>query len=234
MLNIALCDDIAEYRESLKAMIKYYFDGLESNYKVFEFASGEELLRCRRQLDILFLDIELGDTNGISVAKKIQKKSPNTVILIVTSYNQYLDEAMDINVARYISKPIDPERVFSALDKAREIIDDEILTLHGETGRVLKLKKHDIVYAEAKMKKVTLFTLKGEYKINEPIKEMKDLLSASYFAVPHNSYIVNLNYVFDFHREKIKLEYKDREIAIAIATRKKAEFRKRFFDFTKQ
>ena len=89
---------------------------MSENNNLNQFDSGSGILESAESFDIVSLDIELGDKNGIEIAKVLQSKNPNIIILIVTSYRHYLDEAMDLNVTRYIDKPITQQRIFSALE----------------------------------------------------------------------------------------------------------------------
>ncbi len=230
-MRIAVCDDFEDCRLSVKCYAEEYFKLRHMECTVDEFISGTDLLNSDAVYDILFLDIELGDSNGISVAKEIQKRNKNTVILVVTAYNQYLDDAMDIQVARYIDKPVKQSRIFSALDKALRLINESVITLHAKDGQVIRLKTSDIIYAEAKLKSVFVYTKDTEYRIKEPIKQLRTLLTASCFAVPHSSYMVNMNFIRDFQRNGITLAHPYEDTKISVATRKQAEFKRRFFDF---
>lgn len=230
-MRIAICDDLTECRLSVKCYASEYFKLHHIEYSIDEFKTGAALLKSDGIYDILFLDIELGDSNGIAIAKEIQKKYKNTVILVVTAYHQYLDDAMDIQVTRYIDKPATQSRIFSALDKALSVINESVITLHIKDSQVARLKVSDIIYAEAKFKGVFIYTKETVYRIKETMKQLRSMLTASCFAVPHNSYIVNMNYIRDFQRDEITLAEPYSNIRISVATRKQAEFKRRFLDF---
>lgn len=230
-MKTAICDDEKEFRKILLNHINSYFKQRGIDFECYEFSSGEALLSQNQNFDIVFLDIELGDSNGIDIAKQIQQKNKNTIILIVTSYHQYLDAAMDLKVTRYIDKPVTQNRIYAALDKALSEINENIITLHMKDRRVIRVKQSDIVYVEAKLKKVTVYTVDKEYVIKESLKELHDILTAAYFAVPHSSYIVNLNYVRDFKRDEFSLDKPYENEKIYVATRKQAEFKRKFLDF---
>lgn len=215
----------------MKCFVNEYFKLHHINCSIDEFKTGTDLVSVDENYDILFLDIELGALNGIDVAKEIRKKHNNTVILVVTAYHQYLDDAMDIQVTRYIDKPATQKHVFSALDKALSVIKESVITLHIKDSQVIRLKISDIIYAEAKLKGVFVYTKDTEYRIKEPMKQLRTLLTASCFAVPHSSYIVNMNYIRDFQRNEITLAEPYEDTRISIATRKQSEFKRRFFDF---
>lgn len=231
-MRIAICDDLTECRLSVKCYASEYFKLRHIKYSIDEFKTGTDLLNSAKSYDILFLDIELGDTNGITVAKEIQKKYKNTVILVVTAYHQYLDDAMDIQVTRYIDKPATQNRIFSALDKAISVINENVIALHIKDGQIVRLKNSDIVYAEAKFKCVFIYTKeKTHHRIKETMKQLRSMLTASCFAVPHNSYIVNMNYIQNFQRNEIVLSRPYSDIRISVATRKQTEFKRSFLDF---
>lgn len=230
-MRIAICDNVTECRLSVKCYAEEYFKLRHTECSIDEFQTGADLLKSDGIYDILFLDIELGDTNGIAVAKQIQQKHKNTVILVVTAYHQYLDDAMDIQVTRYIDKPTTQNRIFSALDKAMAVINESVITLHMKDSKVARLKISDIIYAEAKFKGVFIYTKETVYRIKETMEQLRSILTASCFAVPHNSYIVNMNYIRDFQRDEIALAEPYSNIRISVATRKQAEFKRRFLDF---
>lgn len=54
--------------------------------------------------------------NGIYVGSELKKQNENTIIFIVTSYMEYLDDAMRFQVFRYLSKPLDSQRFFRNMD----------------------------------------------------------------------------------------------------------------------
>lgn len=230
-MKIAICDDIVEYRLSIKSYVHEYSKINNMESEIYIFNNGKSLLESTLTFDVLFLDIELGDLNGIDVAKEIQKKHSNTIILIITSYRQYLDAAMDLKVTRYIDKPISQNRIYAALDKALSEMNEIIITLHMKNNQIIRIKQHDIIYVEAKLKGVYVYCLNEQYCVKKTMKHLRSILVASCFAVPHNSYIVNLNYVKSFKRNEICLAEPYSNVKISIASRKQPEFKRKFLDF---
>lgn len=233
-MRIAICDDIVEYRLSIKSYVNEYSKIHNIESEIYIFNNGKSLLESTLTLDVLFLDIELGDLNGIDVAKEIQKKHSNTIILIITSYRQYLDAAMDIKVTRYIDKPISQNQIYSAMDKAISEMNETIITLHMKNNQIMRIKQLDIIYVEAKLKGVYVYCLNEQYCVKETLKQLRSILVASCFAVPHNSFIVNLNYVKFFKRNEICLSNPYSNVKISIASRKQPEFKRKFLDFIEE
>ena len=121
-MRIAICDDDILIIEQLKCYIKTFFES--KNIKcpeITSFHSGESLLADKEDKDILFLDIEMSGINGIYVGKELKKANDRIIIFIVTSYPEYLDEAMRFHVFRYLSKPLDKQRFFRNMRDAVDL-----------------------------------------------------------------------------------------------------------------
>lgn len=230
-MKIGICDDIVEYCNSIKSYAEYYFKMNSITYDIYTFSSGTELLNSSEMFDVVFLDIELNDINGLTVAEKLLAVNPNTIIIVVTNYRKYLDAAMDLNALRFIDKPITQERISSALQKAVSEINNGSITLHTKINEIKKIKKNDIIYVEVKRKTTTFYTKNGTIECNEPITKFKDKLNSSFFAIPHNSYIINLNYILAYKRTEIQVCYGHPPHAIPIAARKQPEFKQKFMSF---
>ncbi len=231
IMRIGICDDIFEYCSSIKSYVEYYFKINSTKCETYTFLNGKDLLSSNINFDILFLDIELNDINGIEVAEQILEFTPNTIIIIVTNYRKYLDAAMDLNALRFIDKPITQERITSALEKAIIEINNGSITVHTKTNEIKKIRKCDIIYVEVVRKTSTFYTKNEIIECNEPITKFRDILNSSYFAIPHNSYIVNLNYVLSYKRDKLQIDFGEVPHTISIATRKQPEFKQRFMSF---
>lgn len=227
-MNIAVCDDEQDYRRFIMEHIKFYFNDKYIDFECSEYDSGESLLSSHKDFDIVFLDIEMNEMNGIQVTKEINKRSNKTIVFIVTAYHQYLDEAMDLNVFRYIDKPINSKRLYNGLDKAIEYIDNNEIKFRTRDEGIITIDKNDIVSVEVANKKVYVTTIGQKYLVREKMDYFKDNLTATYFVIPHNSYIVNLNYVINFKRNSLLM--KSNEI-ISIAPKKQTEIKKKFMRF---
>ncbi len=230
-MKIAICDDCAAHIDLIKPYIVEFFSMREMSIDISEFFSGGSFLDCEEDFDIIFIDIELGDTTGIYVAEQLKKRNAKAVIIAVTSFVQYLDDAMDLNFVRFLSKPVSQKKIYAALKRAMEIIDEKIISFSTKEGEWVRLNINDIVYIEAKLKEVAVYTARGTYFLREPLKNIKTILSSSFFAIPHNSFIVNMNYITRFKREEIILSFFNEEVIIHVSNRKQPQFRRRFMAF---
>lgn len=127
-MRIAICDDDKAYRKIILEYVTEYFKEHLIDLEYNEFSSGEELLSSDKIFDIVFLDIEMNELNGIQTTKELNIRNRNTIIFIVTAYQKYLDDAMDLNVFRYIDKPIQSKRLYNGLGKAIDLINNNEIT----------------------------------------------------------------------------------------------------------
>ena len=116
-MRILICDDDLNITQQLQNYIIEFFKS--SKLKVPEimiFEHGEELLATATANDIVFLDIEMPNKSGIFVGRELKKNHPDIIIFIITSYVEYLDDAMRFQVFRYLLKPLDKQRLFRNVD----------------------------------------------------------------------------------------------------------------------
>lgn len=231
-MNIAICDDIKSCQEDVEKHIRFYFNDNKIPLNVFKFSTTEELLASSIIYDIAFLDVELGEENGIEAGKKLRQRNERLIIFIVTAHNRYLDDAFDLRAFRFLPKPIQAQRLYTALDSAIEMLDNTFITfIESKSNSRIKVAVRKIIYAEITGRKTSIFTPCGSYISDKKISYWRDLLSASYFATPHNSYIVNMNYAVEYKRNELTLRYDKQIYKIPIAAKKQAQFRKTYFSF---
>ncbi len=133
-MRILICDDDELIVEQLQKFLKCFFK--QEHLKcpdISVFYNGESLLEDRGEKDILFLDVEMPGMNGIYVGNELKKANSNIIIFIVTSFIEYLDEAMRFHVFRYLSKPLDKQRFFRNMKYAIDFYNSISFKIPVET-----------------------------------------------------------------------------------------------------
>jgi len=117
-MRILIVDDEIPAIHSLERSLKLILD---DNVEIRTADNGESALSLieEKAFDVLFLDIEMPDINGLDVAKMVSAKHPSTNIIIVTAYKEYAVDAWELYVSGYLLKPVSSERVRRALEKLR-------------------------------------------------------------------------------------------------------------------
>lgn len=235
-MNIALCDDDSRFLDVLEKNLLTYFSEKGISPKISRFLSGEELLECQDSFDMFFLDVEMNRINGIETGRKLKKINPHSIIFVVTSYDNYLDDAFKIGASRFLQKPLDILRLYKALDDALERFADEVVVFYDmKSGNDIRININEIIFIEIERKKLKIVTVNGTFYSNEKIDFWKDKLISAAFVSPHSSYIANLNYSLIHTRRKLTLAKKDangrvrEKYEIDIAPKKQAEIKRLFF-----
>lgn len=230
-MRILICDDNREIQEQLEKYIRMFFsrEGLACP-EIDTFDSGEELLRDPGAKDIVFLDIEMPGVSGIFTGAELKKQNPNVLILILTSYSEYLDEAMRITVYRYLSKPIEKERLFRNLRDAIQTYSSSNTQLAVETKEGVKtVSASSVIYIEAVGHKVSVYTTSGCLLSVHRMQYWEEHVPDNCFFRTHRSFIVNMKHVTDFDRSKVYLY--DRKYSAYLTRRKYQEFKERYLRF---
>ena len=105
-MKIAVCDDNKKIREQISSLIKRQAPDSD----ICQYVSGEDMISAGIDHDISFLDIEMGDVSGIELAKRIRKRQEKSgkrsIIIFVTGFREYMEDAFDVNAFHYLVKPI--------------------------------------------------------------------------------------------------------------------------------
>lgn len=225
-MRLLLCDDDAIF---LKLLEKYILEYFKKNKlpipQIVSYENGSDLLSDPGECDFLFLDIEMPGPNGIYIGQKIKKKYPHVLLFIVTSYAEYLDDAMRIHVFRYLSKPIDKQRLFRNLKDGLRQYHMRSCKITIETKEtVTQVPMTDIIMIERDGRNVYVYTIHNTYKSIRPMSYWLEQLQHPSFYQPHRSYIVNFQYVDHFDHTHIELQHG--AFQAYIANRKYTQFRK--------
>lgn len=229
-MKIAICDDEQKYIDDIKKNLIEFasLNGME--FEIFEFTSPKKLVECDENFSIAFLDIEMPEQSGIDTGRKLREKNKNIILICVTAYNNYLDDALDIGITRFFEKPINSERFMRGLERAVSLVDETPITfeLKDEDKNVFAVKCKDIIFVEITGRKTTVHTKEQDYQSTDSIKTWAQKLNKSYFVSPHKSFIINANYLTYYCNEYIML---DNKYKIPIAYRRRMEFKRAILKF---
>lgn len=204
-MRILICDDNRFVIDELKQYLEEYFT--QNHYPLPELVSysdGDSLLADQGKKDIVFLDIEMPGSNGIHVSSELKKTYPNVLILITTSYEQYLDDAMGVQVFRYLSKPLEKKRLFRNLNDAMHAYLRLVSTVIIDDGKAsVKISEAEIIYIEAQERISLVHTISGIYSDKRTMQSWRNTLNADSFFQTHKSYIVNMKHVLCYDHQLI-------------------------------
>lgn len=226
-MRILFCDDDERILEQLQRYVREFFADIGGTQPEFAaYSSGDQLLANETHADIAFFDVEMPGRSGIKAGAALKEKNPRIIIFIVTSYPDYLDEALRENAFRFLSKPIDKNRLFRNLKDAVYKYNMETKEIPVETEDGIELLKADeIVCVEAVQRKVFLYTVDAVIQTNQSVEYWRKKLDLPCFYSSHRGIIINMRYVSKVGKDAILLKYRGKTKEVYLARRKYTEFR---------
>lgn len=207
-MRILICDDNPLIQETLSDYLTEFFQKKHSiDLEMAFFPTGEALLGDTDQQDIVFLDIEMPGVNGVFVGNELKKRNRNLIIFVVTSYLEYLDEAMRFQVFRYLSKPIEKHRLFRNMEDALRLYYSANTYFLLETKQKnIRVALDDIVCVEAIGRQICVHTTSADQQSVHSFKYWQEqLLVYPNFYQTHRSYLINMKYVSSFDKTTVQL-----------------------------
>lgn len=215
MFRIAICDDEDYFRRDLQELVSTYMTDQDYTFQIDTFSSGEDFMSIGIEMmnyTIVFLDINMNEVNGVTVAKEIRKISRNTFIVFVTAYVDYALEGYKIDVIRYLLK--DNSSIRNAIRECMDAIVEKMdyvvvkkeFTFHEGGSKAVSLER--LLYIESKLHKLEFHIMEDSlktYTMYATLNEIeKDLENMGFIRV-HQSFLVNLKYIKDVIRYKVLL-----------------------------
>lgn len=222
-MNIAICDD----EKNIRIYIKKLVEMQEADCRIMEFSSGRELLQfwnqdCREEIDILFMDISMGEIDGMEAAEQIRNRKEEgneaawgslPLLIFVTGYPEYMSRAFSVNAFRYLVKPIDSkefEEVFARavrecryLKQRKHTAPENILLRNGNVTR--SVSQDDIYYIESSNRKIIVYGRDEKIECYGKIGELEKELKKGFFRI-HRGYLVNMKYVESYNRTEVRIK----------------------------
>lgn len=206
-MKILIYEDNDNDTYSIKNLIDNYFLNKPINYEIVECTSTSFLFENIDNWDLIFLDIEINKENGIEIGKEIRKKNSDARIIIISNYSKYLIDGYKIQADRYFLKPIKQDEFNIEFENVINRYLKEYEGIFDEKIQKKKIYFKDIVYVEFADRKTKIHLLNSKEIITPyPLKYWEEILKEEhFFAKPHKSFIINLQFISGFSKSDIIL-----------------------------
>lgn len=206
MINIAVCDDEEVFIKKIESIVKDYFADKDVDFAIDTYTSSLKFCELKEEMtkyDIVFMDINMDEMDGIETSKLLRTYCSDTYLIFVTAFINYTLEGYKVEAIRYILKDFNNMHVNIA--EALEVIlkkmdlDSKKMRYEfiGEGERDISI--NDIVFVENNLHRLTFhMQINGneeEFKIYKKLSDIETDFDSECLIRTHQSYLVNMKYV---------------------------------------
>lgn len=208
MIRIAICDDEKYMLDYIRKMTADFFRGENIDTEILQFSCGEELLKYEKQIDVLFLDIQMKDIDGMETARRLRGRKFRGFLIFITVLREMVFDSFEVQAYDYLVKPIEKrhfektmERLVSSMQNADK---SNLLIQKGYESRIISLD--DIVFCEIIDRKIYLHLVSSEVvDYYDRIEKLETKLDDRFFRC-HRSYLINLKYLKSYKNKTAYME----------------------------
>lgn len=205
-VRIAICDDQAECRQLLVSSIRGCIQSMGIVTDTYK--DGLSFLKeyGKHEYDLLFLDIEMPQLDGIALAKRLRAMRSEVPIVFLTSHIEYALEGYEVNALRYLTKPIRTDKLREVLCYvAEQMAKQRSLWLKTDLGEE-KVSVSDVLYMEAQNQNIMISTKTGSYCVRYNMADYETELEADGFFRIHRGYLISLGHVKSIGKNEVTMD----------------------------
>lgn len=204
MLRIAVVEDDLTALSQIEQFLSQYQSERSLSITVSPFRDGSEILSDYRPIyDIILLDIEMPQVDGMAAAETIRQTDPNVVIVFITRMAQYAIQGYSVGALDFVLKPLTYYTFSVKLDRALRLVDRRRPTqimLPVPNGAV-RLDTRQIYYVEIQDRHLHYHTDQGAYTVRGSMKKAEIQLAEHHFVKCNYWYLVNLYHVTEVRKD---------------------------------
>jgi two-component system LytT family response regulator len=212
-MKLIIIDDEARARKSISDLLKLIPNNIELVAEAENVSTGIAAIN-KHQPDLILLDINMPDGTGFDLLKKLD--NPNFKIIFITAYEEYAVKAFEFSAIDYLLKPVDPKKLFDAINKAHQLVEQENVSLKlnalfanlensATENKKLVLKTaeniyivntNDIIRCESDGGYTQFYIIDGKkILVSRNLKDFEDMLDGFGFYRIHQSHMINIKYI---------------------------------------
>ena len=204
--RIAICDDNPQDAAFVQNILDRWSAERGAELRVEHFPSAESFLfryEEDKEWDILLLDIEMGEMDGVSMAKEVRRSNETVQIVFITGYSDYIAEGYEVAALHYLMKPVKEDKLCAVLDRALEKHKQNERCLNLElSGEMVRLPVSAIRYVEAFAHSASIVTESKTLSVKQSISELEQQLGTD-FVRCHRSYLVRLKHIARLSKNEV-------------------------------
>lgn len=200
MIHVALCDDDPHFLKQLRQATAQWFTERQIIFSAIEFSSAKHLLDSVKETsyDVFFLDIEMPEVDGMQLAKLIRETLPDSIIIFLTSHDEFAPDGYRVQALRYLSKQTWKKFLSEALDAATAQVEKQgtgSLNV-SHYGNIQRIPHRDILYIRHISRYCEIAIKAGEtIQDDRGIKKLFEIIGDGRFIFIDRGAFINLDYL---------------------------------------
>lgn len=233
-MRIVICDDETGTCGELERIILEHACERKIQVQTEIFYTGQRVLEYLKEndVDLLFLDIELPEKNGVDIGKYIRYTMENEKLILVyiSSKTRYAMELFQNRPFDFIVKPLCPGKIRNILDTIYHLREkDNVSFRFKDRNNEYRAAYKDILYFQSEGHKIHLVTGKNIRSFYGKLNEVEKQCPEHLFLRIHNSYLVNVRHIEEIAYEWVKLINGE---VLDISRPKRAEIRRKLLEYS--
>ena len=230
-MRIIACDD----DRNMLQLIQQWTDEIlkEQPHQFISYERGIDLLKEMEKYEgdepqLVFMDINLKNDNGIGIAKELNKEYRNIAVIFISGYTEYFEDSFEADPIYFLIKPVKKDALEKAVDKALKRLSEtkkKYLLVKGKEIR--RIFYDDIYYAESEARKIKLYCENEIIEYYEKMDRLEQQLDTD-FVRCHKSFLVNMKYIRCIDGKEITLLNGEK---IPVSKKKSSETRDIIFEY---
>ena len=230
-MKIAICEDDIYMAETLKSYLKDFLESKEMLFTIELFDTAAKFYASTENFDLLFLDYELPDSNGMNIAKDLRKTNNKTTIIFTTSFSEYVFESFEVNTFRYIVKPVTREELEKTMTAFINNFEQYAkIDIPTDGGEVVFASLPEIMYIESNGRYTTVRLNSTSYVSSKALTTFQAEINSFKFYRTHRTFLVNMKYIAEINGNVITLTNGEK---VSISRRNLSTFNNAYFNFLK-
>ncbi|GAB6273698.1 MAG: LytTR family DNA-binding domain-containing protein [Peptococcaceae bacterium] len=209
-ITVLIVEDDADMRHVIKKVVEEV-EGVEV---IGEAGNGIEAIKLIEEPvpQVVFVDIDLPEKNGVELAQEIFDINPWTFIVFVTAFSEYRSEAFEVYAFDYLVKPFKMNRLRQTMERIKSLIEGRMAgkqvsdsdhparlvekkLLFRDKSEYAYLNLDDIIFITKETRKTIIYYIDGVLKTDEKLSSLEKQLGGYPFFRSHKGFIVNLKMV---------------------------------------
>lgn len=229
-LYMAVCDDEPGDIRQIQKMIQKTMEklGYYGEYELQSFSKGNELYEAvkREPFSLVFLDIEMPETDGFQLASKLCAEAPEMHLIFISNYEHFVFDAYEYAPFWFIRKAALEQDMYRAMYRYMQLTSDSRITYKVKDGMGFKeISIKDILYVECEEHTLTFRTVQGL-----SLKEVERELAPYGFLRIHKSCLANQRHIKQVEKQDVLFSG---EIRVALGRDRRKSIREAMLKYRK-